>query len=126
MYQEKLDQARADLQHVSAVIAIYEVQESPDNRSYVNIDHLFKRQELAALCREALSGGPLDTKAIAAAVLKRKGFDDTDPVLVRTVAKRIIRNLMVELRRGKLMDGGRRAKYRIWALPGQGEAALPL
>ena len=125
MYQEKMDQAKADLQHVSAVIAIYEAQEKPDGRSYVNIDHLFRHFELAVLCQEALADGPLSTTEIAKWVLKRKGLDDSDPILVRTVAKRIIHNLRKQIRRGQLADGGNLSKTRVWALPGDGEARLP-
>jgi hypothetical protein len=54
-YEEKLDQAKADLAHVSAAIAIFEgAQEGKAPRPYDDTDRLFARREPMALATQAL------------------------------------------------------------------------
>jgi hypothetical protein len=72
--EEKLDQAKADLSHVSAAIAIFEgASEGDSPRPYVVTDRLFARGEPMALAKAALSGnGPMDTRELVQAILRHK------------------------------------------------------
>lgn len=69
-YEKRLSQARADLAHVSAVIAIFEA--SGDTEAMAPD----KRGKATMLCKEALAAnGPMTTRALALAVLKGKGLE---------------------------------------------------
>ncbi len=60
LYERQLEQARADLAHVSAAMRIFDAGE--DVKPYVDIHHMFKRTEKIVLCREALADGRVSTK----------------------------------------------------------------
>ncbi len=63
-YEEKLNQAKADLSHVSAAVAIFEGSgEGGAPRPCVDTDRLFARTEPMELATAALLGkGPMDTR----------------------------------------------------------------
>lgn len=118
-YEERLDQARADLAHVSAAITIFEgAGEATADRPYIDLHRTFKHRELIDLCKAALAeNGPMDTRELAQAILKAKGLDVGDKVLAKAVAFKIIHSLRQQVRRGKLADAGKRRNVRVWALP---------
>jgi hypothetical protein len=63
-YEKKLAQARADLAHMTATIAIFEASgDIEDIPPYIGIHRCFKRGEAITLCKEALAAhGPLNIR----------------------------------------------------------------
>ncbi len=65
----KLKDTRVDLSHVNAVIRPYEVGPDPRHQFPVHVDisRLFRRRELADLCKAALaaSEAPMTTRGLA-------------------------------------------------------------
>lgn len=116
-YEKALEQARADLSHVIACIAMFERDEPADAPRYVDLHRLFKRGEMTALCKAALAKeGPLDTKQLAQRVLAAKGFDSSDVVLVKGVTFKIVQALRMQHQRGTIGDAGKRKGVRVWRL----------
>jgi hypothetical protein len=90
-YEARLAQAKADLAHMDAVIAIFATDDGQKPvRPYVDIHRLFKRGELAAIRREALKDSPRNTRELAQAVMAAKGLDTGDRVLAKAVSYRLI------------------------------------
>jgi hypothetical protein len=125
--KEKLEQAKADLSHVSAAIAIFEgASEGDSPRPYVDTDRLFARGEPMALAKAALSTkGPMDTRQLVIHILAAEGMNTGDRVMTKAVAFKLIHSLRQQCRRGKLQDGGKRKRVRVWGLPEQ-TGVLPL
>src|SRR5277367_4829325 len=118
-YEKRIGQARADLSHVNACIALFEATGEPsDINPYVDTHRLFARGEMMRLCKDGLASGPKSTKELALYVMAAKGLDTGDKVLARAMATRMIHALRLQWRRGHL-DGERKVKgARVWALPG--------
>jgi hypothetical protein len=118
-YETRLAQAKADLAHMDAAIAIFATGDGQKPvRPYVDIHRLFKRGELAAISREALKDGPRNTRELALAVMTAKGLDGGDKVLAKAVAYRLIHVLRIQARNGKIVGIGRQKAARIWRLAG--------
>ena len=116
-YERRLDQARADLSHVNACIAIFEASGEPsDAAPYVDTHRMFARNEPMTLCREALASGPKTTKELALAVMAAKGLDVGDKVLAHTMAARMIHMLRMQAKRGNLRIVGKRGGAIVWQL----------
>jgi hypothetical protein len=63
LYEKRLAQARADLSHVTACIAIFEASgELGAIPSYIDTHRMFARGELIALGKQSLASGPKTTK----------------------------------------------------------------
>jgi hypothetical protein len=107
-YEAGLEQARADLSHVNACIAIFEsCDESSGTRAYVDLHRLFARGEMMRLCKEALASGPKTAKELALIVITAKGLDTGDKVLASAMATRMIHALRQQWRRGIWTAKGR-------------------
>src|ERR1700685_927582 len=97
LYEKQLDQARADLGHISAAIKIFEASGDPkDMTKYVDTHRMLKRGEPVALCKEALATGPKTTKELALHVMAAKGLDTGDKVLAHAMAARLIHALRMQ------------------------------
>ncbi len=117
-YEARLAQAKADLAHMDAAIAIFATSDAASPvKPYVDIHRLFKRGEMAAICREALRDGPRNTRELAQALMAAKGLDTGDKVLAKAVAYRLIHVLRIQARGGKIVGIGRHKAARIWRLP---------
>jgi hypothetical protein len=117
-YEKKLNQARADLAHVNGAIRIFEQGgEGAFVAPYVDIYRMFKRGEMAAVCREALKDGPRNTRELALAVMATKGLDTGDKVLAKAIGYRLIHALRIQARIGKIVGIGRERAARVWRLP---------
>lgn len=115
-YEKRLDQARADLSHLNATIAMFEASGEPSGAApYVDTHRLFKRGEPIALCKEALASGPKTTKELALHVMAAKGLDTGDRVLAHAMASRLIHGLRMQAKRGKLTIAGKERGAIIWA-----------
>ena len=111
-YEARLEEARADLSHVNACIAIFESCDEPSGtRAYVDLHRLFARGEMVRLCKEALASGQKTTKDLALAVMAVKRLDTGDKVLARAMATRMNHALRQQWRRGHL-DGEGKVKGR--------------
>src|ERR1700689_1773208 len=84
-YEARLEQARADLSHVNAVISIFEATGDRDTTTaYTDIHRLFQRGELVTICKAALAEhAPMNTRALVTHILAAKGLDGGDRVLAR-------------------------------------------
>ena len=81
-YEKRIAQARADLSHVNACIALFEATGEPsDINPYVDTHRLFARGEMMRLCKDGLASGPKSTKELALYVMAAKGLDTGDKVL---------------------------------------------
>lgn len=116
-YEAKLDQARKDLAHVTAAIAIFEA--TGDRKAmlaYANFNGIWKPRELLALCLGFLeTEGPLSTRDLAQRVLTASGMDTADKVLSKTVANKLVYVLRAQEKRGKVRRAGMRADVCVWA-----------
>lgn len=115
-YERKLNQARADLAHISAAIAIFEASGNIKGLSaYVDTHRLFKYGEVFQLAVDALKHGPVNTRDLSLAIMEAKGLDTKDRVLAKAVAARLINILRKQLLRGSIVNGGKFKGVRIWA-----------
>ena len=118
LYERRMLQARADLAHINACIAIFEASgDGEDLSSYVDTHQLFARGEIITLCKEALANGPKSTKELALYVMGAKGLDVGDKVLAHAMASRMIHALRQQWRRGLLIGDRKIHGARVWELP---------
>jgi hypothetical protein len=115
-YEEKLDDARRDLAHVSATIRLFEVGDRPlEFPVYMDIGRLFRPREIGKLCHAALAlESPLDTRELALRVMRAKGMDESDKVLRSSVAHRVVQALSMQLKRRQIPSLGKRDGVRLW------------
>ena len=118
-YEAKLRSAQADLAHVNATLRLFEASGEPEDfPPYVDLNRVFRRGETTQICLAALrEEGPLDTRQLAVRVMRAKGLDTDDKVLVTTVSLRIVQTLRMRARRGQELDGSMRRKgVCVWQL----------
>lgn len=117
-YERALNQARADLSHVNACIAMFEASGAPgDMAPYVDLHRMFKRGEMISICKDALAKeGPLDTRELAYRVMVAKGLDTGDKVLSRSICLRIVQALRMQDKRGKVAALPKRKGVRVWKI----------
>jgi hypothetical protein len=93
-YERNLDQARADLAHIAAAIAIFEGKGyNTELPAYADIKRLFRYAEGIKLAREALASGPKTTREIAGYIAQAKGLDPRDHVMAKVICRKIIHHL---------------------------------
>jgi hypothetical protein len=116
-YEQRLGQARADLAHITAAIAIFEATgDRLAMGAYVDIHRIWKRGDLMRLCRGFLdSEGPLSTRQLAERCMKQSGLDESDKVLAKAVAFRIVQAARLQEMRGTLLRKGKLRGVCIWA-----------
>ena len=119
--RRQIEKAERDLSSVTAVLALYEVSPETQTRfpAYAHLNRLFAYGEMFKLCKRALeeAGKPLNTREIALAVVRMKGWDEGDTLLRKAVAYRLIQSLGTAARQGRIADAGRQQNVRLWALP---------
>lgn len=119
--RRQLDRAERDLSHVNAVLTLYEL--SPETQTkfpaYANLNRLFAYGEMFKLCKRALeeAGKPLNTREIALAVIRMKGWDEADMQLRKAVAYRLIQSLGTAALQGRIANAGKQKGVRLWRLP---------
>ena len=118
LYEKQLSQARIDLAHITAVLRIFDASGSPkDMGKYVDHYRLFRRGEAWAICAAALAQGPQDTRQLALELMKAKGMDLGDSVLVKAIGHRLIHSLRMQEQRGRVRREGKRKGVSVWKLP---------
>ncbi len=116
-YDAKLQQARRDLAHVNATLALFASDEPGTIRAYTDTSRLFNRGELWGLCQAMLTEhGPQDTRELSRRIAEAKGMDAADPVLCKALAYRIIQALTLQWKRKRIGSEGIRRGVRVWAL----------
>lgn len=118
-YETLLDQARADLASINAVIRVFEASgEAGEIPAYAETCRLFARGEKWALCKKALTEtAELTTKQLAIAIMQAKGFDTKDAALALTMTKNLTSTLRNRWLRGELVMVGKRKGMSVWRLP---------
>lgn len=124
-YEAKLDQARADLSHINAVMVLFahDPAQMLDYKPYSSMAKLFGYGELARLCKAALeAGGEMTGAEIAAKVIEAKGLDGRDLVLAKTLTLQVAHTMNSLMQRKTVRRVGmrklnKRKPMRIWALP---------
>ncbi len=117
-YEKKIEAAKRDLAHVNATLAMFA---GPEGRTqfptYMDTLRLFRRGEIVTMCKQALREGPRDTRELALCVIRAKGMDNTDNVLRRSVAFRIVQALRLQAKRRQVTALPKRKGVRMWRLP---------
>jgi hypothetical protein len=104
---------------VNATLQLFERDGVPNAYpSRTNLVRVFRRGEIFAICKAALTQAPIgmDTRELALAVLRAKDMDEGDVVLRKALAWSIINVMKVQHRRGNIADAGKRRGVRVWAL----------
>lgn len=117
-YEKRLDAARRDLAHVAATIQLFEAAADPEGvKPYQDIHRLFRRGEMATLCKAALAAhGSLDTPELAQHVMDAKGFAQ-DHELRKTITFKIVQALTMQAKRGTItMLPEKRKGRRVWSV----------
>lgn len=122
-YERALTQARADLAHVRAVIALYDrAGIAPELATpYTNLRFIFSRSEMASVCLAALAErAPQSTRELTHYVLRAKGLDADDKVLESTTMLKVVQ-VMRRLEKQKRAREASRlkgsARMISWSLP---------
>lgn len=116
--ERALEQAKVDLAHINASIMLFEAPKAGEQFPlHFNLGRLFKGRELGQLCREALAGGPKDTRELAAYIIRAKGLDDADKHLRTSIQLRVVNAMRMAEKRGKARRIGKAASAIIWAGP---------
>lgn len=119
--RRQIEKAERDLSSVTAVLALYEISPETQTRfpAYAHLNRLFTYGEMFKLCKRALeeAESPLNTREIALAVIRMKGWDEGDMQLRKAVAYRIIQSLGTAARQGRIADAGKVKNVRLWGLP---------
>jgi hypothetical protein len=118
-YEKNLHQARADLAHVTAALAIFEATgDRKATTAYANFNGIWKPRELLGLCMRFLeSEGPLSTRELAQRVLTASGMDAADKVLAHTVACKIIYIMRAQEKRRAIGRAGIKDGACLWLMP---------
>lgn len=116
-YEEKLKQARADLAHIQAAIKIFGVQYGLEEiPPYTSLKAIYGWGEMRAMALAALRNkGPQTTKEIASELMKAKGLDAGDRVLLEATMLKMVQVLRRMQRNKLLKDVGRRAGCIVWS-----------
>ncbi len=118
--ERDIERARADLAHVRATMTLFEAPRINGQPSYMNVNALFRRRELATLCKQALAVGPMNTRELAAWVIQHKGLDGDDRYLRTAVALRIVQALTMQAKRGAGVErAGKVSNVVVWRLVNQ-------
>ena len=56
----------------------------------------------------------MTTRALALHVVKAKGFDETDAVLLRAVTLQLVQSLRMQAKRGRVTMAGKRKGICVW------------
>ena len=118
-YESRLAKARADLETVSAAMALFASDGKRLASPHKALQRLFGSRELMALCKSALaSEGQLGTRELAVRVMETKGLDTGDLELQTAITKRLAQSLHSQAKRGGLRGIRRPGRAQLWALQG--------
>ena len=116
-YEKKAEALRRDLAHVNATLRLFELNGDLEVFPvHMDLNRLFKRGEVFAICKQALEAAPegLDTRELALAAIRAKGMDEGDAVLRKAISYRIVQAMRMQEMRGKVSSSGKRKGVRVW------------
>lgn len=95
---------------------MYETGRSADVPRYADLTRLFRPRELSRLVDATLAGaeGPLSTRDLASAVVRAKGWDESDVDFRKAAANRIVNMCTMRCKRGQLTSSGKIGEVRLW------------
>ena len=118
LYEKKLDQARADLAHVTAAARIF--AGLTDRKTFPAV-----RTPIA--CSTGASHGPAaplgsprrrrQRSELALALMNAKGLDLAEAVLAKAIGHRFIPSLRMQRQRDRVRQQGMRKGVSVWRLP---------
>ncbi|MCJ2078060.1 hypothetical protein MKK68_20835 [Methylobacterium sp. E-016] len=118
--RRQLAVAERDLSSITAVLALYDLSPTTQTRfpAYAHLNRMFAYGEMFGLCKAALAeaGKPLTTREIALAVIRAKRWDESDRMLRKAVAYRLIQSLVRAQAHGRIEDAGRDKNVRVWKM----------
>jgi len=115
--ERDIDRARKDLAHVRATMTLFEAPRLNGQPSYMNVNALFRRRELATLCKQALASGPMNTRELASWVIQHKGLDGDDRYLRTAIALRVVQALTMQAKRGAGVErAGKVSNVVVWRI----------
>ena len=119
-YQKRLEAAKRDLEHVVGTMALFEA--SGDLKAigaHHAIVRMFRRGEMFTAIKAALeaSSCALDTRELAAVVLRAKGLDDGDAVMRKAVTYANVQLMRKRELSGQVRAVGTRDRALLWRLP---------
>lgn len=116
--RDQLAVAERDLSSVTAVLALYDLHPAKQMRfpAYANLNRLFVYGEMFGLCKRAIeeAGRPLTTREIALAVIRAKGWDESDAMLRKAVAYRLIQSLTRAASQDRIVKLGKHKGVSVW------------
>jgi hypothetical protein len=118
-YEKKVEALRRDLAHVNATLRLFELNgEHEVFPVHMDLNRLFKRGEVFAICKRALEAASdgLDTRELALEVIRAKGMDGGDAVLRKAMNYRIVQAMRMQELRGRVFGVGKRRGVRLWSL----------
>src|SRR5689334_15539753 len=94
-YEKLLNQARRDLMHVNATLAIFEGKggDQIEHRAYIDLKRVFRHGEIAGHVLAILKDGESDTVEIARRIGVLKGLDTCDAVMMRSIGGSVMHSL---------------------------------
>jgi len=118
-YEAKLAQAKTDLAHITAAIAIFEATgDRKAATAYVNFARIWKQRELLTLCLSFLeSDGPLSTRELAVRAVKASNMDAADTMLTKTVTNKVVYVMRAQEKRRAVQRAGMKDGVCLWAIP---------
>lgn len=117
-YEKALSQARSDLAHIRAAIAIFDrAGVDFEVTPYTSLRSIFGRSEMITISLAALKArGPQTTRELARACIAAKGLNADDPVLETTTMLKVVQALRRAERAGRIAERGkRRSGCIVWA-----------
>lgn len=117
-YERLIRDAQNDLAHVNASLRLFAATGEPSELpAYVDLNRVLRRGETTRFCMEALAAdGPLDTRELALRIMRIKGLNESDKVLLTSIALRVVQTLRMRARRGKVDGTVRRKGVCLWRL----------
>ena len=117
--ERDIDRARKDLAHVRASMVLFEAPRHNGQPAYMNVNALFRRGELAKLCKLALADGSMNTRELAASVIEQLGLDGDDRYLRTAIALRVVQTLSMQAKRDAgVVRVGKVSNVVVWGLVG--------
>jgi hypothetical protein len=115
-YRAKIEEAERDHAAIVATICLFETRDGSNAiKPWADLSRLWKRGEIVQVCRAALEAeGPLDTRELALRVIRAKGLDESDRLIRRAVAYRIVQALGIAAKRQKIVGMELRKGVRVW------------
>lgn len=117
-YERLISDAQNDLAHINAALRLFEATGEPSELpAYVDLNRVLRRGETTRFCMEALAAeGSLDTRELAVRLMRAKGLNESDKVLLTSIALRVVQTLRMRARRGKVDGTVRRKGVCLWRI----------